>query len=107
MIPIITPKIMLEEEHNWDIQDPIARIHTSSKALFESLMTLVTSFDHLLFILEYPIFCICNQEFYFFLILSPAFWCIVRCWYKPQIGNIKMSKKDKRKSAILGALASP
>jgi NAD(P)H-hydrate epimerase len=50
MIPIITPKIMLEEEHNWDIQDPIARIHTSSKALFESLMTLVTSFDHLLFI---------------------------------------------------------
>jgi hydroxyethylthiazole kinase-like uncharacterized protein yjeF len=50
MIPIITPTVMLEEEKVWDIQDPIKRIETSGRALFENLINHIHSQDHLLFI---------------------------------------------------------
>lgn len=50
MIPIITPEIMLEEEALWDIQDPIARIEASGKALFESLVTLLEPDQKLVFL---------------------------------------------------------
>jgi ADP-dependent NAD(P)H-hydrate dehydratase / NAD(P)H-hydrate epimerase len=50
MIPIITPSVMQEEEASWDIQKPLERINTSGKALFESIVNVLHSDDHLLFV---------------------------------------------------------
>jgi ADP-dependent NAD(P)H-hydrate dehydratase / NAD(P)H-hydrate epimerase len=48
MIPIITPQVMLEEEAIWNIQDPIKRIETSAKALFEALVEVLEPDQHLI-----------------------------------------------------------
>lgn len=51
MIPIITPQVMLEEEAIWDIQDPITRIETAAKGLFEALIDVLDPDQHLIFLI--------------------------------------------------------
>lgn len=50
MIPIITPEVMLEEEASWDIQDPLQRIETAAKGLFEALVEVLEPDQHLIFL---------------------------------------------------------
>jgi NAD(P)H-hydrate epimerase len=51
MIPIITPKIMQEEEALWEIQDPIKRVEKAADSLFETLADFIDPNFKLLFLI--------------------------------------------------------